>query len=52
MLGLPCYGMDAMTLRSFIRADVGVVIVDDGVIAHKYDVRDYQSAMFRIDILM
>ncbi len=52
MLGLPCYGMDAMTLRSFIRADVGVVIVDDGVIAHKYDVRDYQSAMFRINILM
>lgn len=29
------YNVDAMTLRSINRADVGVVIIDDGVVKHK-----------------
>ena len=41
ILNRPCYAMDAMTLRSFIRAAVGVVVIDDGVISLKRDVRDY-----------
>lgn len=35
MLGLECYAVDAMTLRSMLRADVGVIILDDGVIVDK-----------------
>jgi hypothetical protein len=34
------YIMDAMTLRSVMRADVGVVVVNDGVIEFKADIRD------------
>lgn len=34
------YMMDAMTLRSMMRADVGVVVVNDGVIEFKADIRD------------
>lgn len=41
LLGLPCYAIDAMTLRSFIRAKVGVVVITDGIITLKRDVRDY-----------
>lgn len=41
ILDKPCYAIDAMTLRSFIRAAVGVVVIDDGVISLKRDVRDY-----------
>lgn len=51
LLGMPCYAMDAMTLRSFIRADVGIVVISDGVIAHKCDVRDFQQAMFNLSVL-
>lgn len=41
ILNRPCYAMDTMTLRSFIRSDVGVVVITDGVISLKRDVRDY-----------
>lgn len=34
------YTIDAMTLRSFIRAKVGVVVLNDGVIEAKLDIRD------------
>ena len=34
------YIMDAMTLRSVMRADVGVVVVNDGVIEFKADIRE------------
>ena len=34
------YTMDAMTLRSMMRADVGVVVINDGVIEFKSDIRD------------
>ena len=34
------YTMDAMTLRSVMRADVGVVIIKDGVVEFKADIRD------------
>ena len=34
------YTMDAMTLRSVMRADVGVVVINDGVIEFKADIRD------------
>lgn len=34
------YTIDAMTLRSFIRAKVGVVVLNDGVIETKLDIRD------------
>ena len=34
------YTMDAMTLRSMMRADVGVVVINDGVIEFKADIRD------------
>ena len=34
------YTMDAMALRSVMRADVGVVVVNDGVVEFKADIRD------------
>lgn len=34
------YTIDAMTLRSMMRADVGVVVINDGVIEFKADIRD------------
>ena len=42
IVDVPCYAIDAMTLRSLIRSKVGVVVVDGGVIAGKWDVRDYE----------
>jgi hypothetical protein len=32
--------MEAMTLRSVMRADVGVVVINDGIIEFKADIRD------------
>lgn len=43
ILGLRCYAIDAMTLRSFNRSTVGVVVIDGGVIVDKWDVRDYPT---------
>lgn len=34
-VGIECYAVDAMTLRSMLRAEVGVIILDDGVIVDK-----------------
>lgn len=34
-VGFECYSVDAMTLRSMMRAEVGVIILDDGVIVDK-----------------
>lgn len=42
ILDTTCYAIDAMTLRSFIRASVGVVVITDGVIDYKRDIRDYR----------
>ena len=39
-LGCDVYTIDAMTLRSIVRADVGVVVINDGVIEYKADIRD------------
>lgn len=41
IIGVPCYAMDAMTLRSLIRSKVGVVVVRDGIIVDKWDIRDF-----------
>jgi uncharacterized membrane protein YphA (DoxX/SURF4 family) len=41
LLDAPCYAIDAMTLRSLMRASVGVVVITDGVIDSKRDIRDY-----------
>ncbi len=40
LLNSDVYTMDAMTLRSVMRADVGVVIIKDGVVEFKADIRD------------
>ena len=40
MFGLDSYSVDAMTLRSMIRSDVGVIVVEDGVIVDKLSFRD------------
>lgn len=37
---LDCYMVDAMTLRSIIRAEVGVVILNDGVVEFKSNIDD------------
>ncbi len=37
---IPCYNMDAMTLKTMLRARVGVVMLEDGVIAGKTNCRD------------
>lgn len=42
LLDTPCYAIDAMTLCSFIRASVGVVVITNGVIDYKRDIRDYR----------
>ena len=39
-LGCDVYTIDAMTLRSIVRADVGVVVLNNGVIEYKADIRD------------
>lgn len=39
-LSHPIYTIDAMTLRSIMRAKVGVVVIRDGVIEVKLDIRD------------
>ena len=39
-LGREVHNVDAMTLRSMMRADVGVVVITDGVIEYKADIRD------------
>jgi uncharacterized membrane protein YphA (DoxX/SURF4 family) len=39
-LGSEVYTIDAMTLRSIMRADVGVVVLNDGVVEYKSDIRD------------
>lgn len=38
--GLEQLSIDAMTLRSMIRADVGVVVLHDGVVEYKSNIRD------------
>lgn len=38
--GSEVYGVDAMTLRSINRANVGVVVLRDGVVEFKADIRD------------
>ena len=43
LLGAPCYAIDAMTLRSLLRAPVGIVVITDGIIDHKRDIRDYTA---------
>lgn len=43
VIGVPCYAIDAMTLRSLIRSTVGVVVVDDGVIMDKWNIRDFRE---------
>ena len=40
LLNSDVYTMDAMALRSVMRADVGVVVVNDGVVEFKADIRD------------
>lgn len=39
-LGCDVYTIDAMTLRSIVRADVGVVVLNNGVVEYKSDIRD------------
>jgi hypothetical protein len=38
--GLNLYHVDAMTLRSMLRAKVGVVLLNDGIVEYKADIRD------------
>ena len=38
--GVEVYTIDAMTLRSVIRSDIGVVVLRDGVVEFKSDIRD------------
>lgn len=40
LIAMPCYSMDAMTMRSMMRAPVGVMVIDDGVIIDKRHIRD------------
>ena len=39
-LGVECYQADAMTLRTMNRSKAGVIVLDNGVIAQKSDIRD------------
>ena len=39
-LGVECYQSDAMTLRTMNRSKTGVIILENGVIAKKSDIRD------------
>lgn len=38
--GVELYTIDAMTLRSVIRSDIGVVVLRDGVVEYKSDIQD------------
>lgn len=40
MFGLECYTVDAMTLRSMMRSKIGVIIINNGVVELKADIRD------------
>ncbi len=40
LLGVEPYSLDAMTLRTLIRSRIGVVVLSDGVISRKCDIRD------------
>ena len=40
MFGLECYMVDAMTLRSMMRSEIGVIIINSGVVELKADIRD------------
>lgn len=40
VLNSEVYTIDAMTLRSIVRADIGVVVVNNGVVEFKSDIRD------------
>lgn len=40
MFGEECYTVDAMTLRSMMRSEVGVIVVNSGVVELKADIRD------------
>lgn len=40
MFSVECYTVDAMTLRSMMRSEVGVIIVNSGVVELKADIRD------------
>jgi uncharacterized membrane protein YphA (DoxX/SURF4 family) len=40
MFGLECYKVDAMTLRSMMRSEIGVIIINSGVVELKADIRD------------
>ena len=39
-LGIECYMVDAMTLRTINRSKVGVMVVDNGVVTDKCNIRD------------
>ena len=36
----PCYNMDPKTMKTILRADYGLVVLEKGVIAEKYNYRD------------
>lgn len=40
MFGLECYTVDAMTLRSMMRSKIGVIVINNGVVELKADIRD------------
>ena len=39
-LGVECYMVDAMTLRTINRSKVGVMLLDNGVVVDKHNIRD------------
>ena len=39
-LGVECYMIDAMTLRTINRSKVGVMVLDNGVVVEKRNIRD------------
>lgn len=38
--GVATYGVDRSTLRSMIRADIGIMLIRDGMVEAKYNIRD------------
>ena len=40
ILNLECYAIDSVVLTSIMRADVGVVVLEDGVIVDKLNILD------------
>jgi len=40
MFCLECYTVDAMTLRSMMRSKIGVIVINNGVVELKADIRD------------